>query len=49
MLALSCGFYRSLQHLISNYLEEDVKNDIQTEDLLHRRTEGTDVGWLAKR
>jgi hypothetical protein len=49
MGAVYCGFNRSLQHLISNYLEEDVENEVQTEDLIHWSTEGIDVGSLAKR
>jgi hypothetical protein len=43
-----CGFNRSLQHLISSDGEEDVENETETEDLLHRRTKGIDVGSLAK-
>ena len=31
-----CGFNRSMQHLISNYREEDVVNEVSIEDLLHR-------------
>jgi len=38
---------RSMQHLISNYREEDVVNDAESEDLLQRRTKGLDVGSLA--
>jgi hypothetical protein len=36
MSALGCDFNRSMQHLISNYREEDVENEAATEDLLHR-------------
>ncbi len=36
MAALGCDFNRSMQHLISNYREEDVENEATTEDLLHR-------------
>jgi hypothetical protein len=35
-----------MQHLISSYREEDVENENATEDLLHRRTKGDDVGCL---
>ena len=31
-----CGFNRSMQHLISNYREEDVENEAASEDLLQR-------------
>ena len=44
MTASGCDLSRSMQHLNSNSKEEDVEYEIQTEDLLHRRTEGTDVG-----
>jgi hypothetical protein len=36
MAALGCGFNRSMQHLISNYREEDVVNEVSDEDLFHR-------------
>lgn len=35
-----------MQQLTSNYREEDVANEVSDEDLLHRRTEGLDVGPL---
>mgnify|MGYP001550101113 len=39
-----------MQHLISSYLiEEDVENETTTENLLHRRTKGRDVGSLAEK
>jgi len=38
-----------MQHLNSKDTEEDVENEVQTEDLLHRSTESTDVGSLAER
>jgi len=34
--ALGCGFNWSMQHLISNYREEDVENEVSNQDLLHR-------------
>jgi len=34
--AFGCGFNWSMQHLISNYREEDVENEVSDEDLLHR-------------
>lgn len=34
---IDCGFNRSLQHLNSHYREEDVKNELSNQDLLHRR------------
>jgi hypothetical protein len=34
MAGLGGGFNWSLQHLISNYLEEDVENEVSNEDLL---------------
>ena len=43
MAGMSCGFNRSMQHLISNYREEDVGYEVSTEDLLHRRTKSIDV------
>jgi hypothetical protein len=49
MTASSCGFNWSMQHLISKYREEDVENEVSTKNLLHRRTEGIDVGSLAER
>ena len=49
MAAVGCGFNWSTQHLISKCREEDVENETATEDLLHRRTKGLDVGSLAKR
>ena len=36
-----------MQHLISNAIEEDVADETATKDLLHRGTEGVDVGSLA--
>ena len=36
MTVLGCDFNRSMQHLNSNYREEDVENENATEDLLHR-------------
>jgi hypothetical protein len=38
-----------MQHLISNYREEDFENDAATEDLLHRDSQSIDVGSLAER
>jgi hypothetical protein len=38
-----------MQHLISKTREEDVEDEATTEDLLHRRAEGLDVGSLATR
>ncbi len=38
---------RSMQHLSSQYREEDVADEAETEDLLQRRTEDLDVGSLA--
>ena len=38
-----------MQHLNSHYREGDVENEVQTEDLLLRRTENIDVGSLAER
>jgi hypothetical protein len=38
-----------MQHLISKTREEDVEDEATTEDLLHRRTESTDVGPPAAR
>ncbi len=38
-----------MQHLNSNYREEDVEDEAKTEDLLLRCTEGIDVGSLAER
>ena len=34
--AFNCDFNRSMQHLISDYREEDVENEAATENLLHR-------------
>ena len=34
--ANDCEFNRWMQHLISNYREEDVEYEVPTEDLLHR-------------
>jgi len=31
MAAMGCDFNRSMQHLISNYREEDVENEAATE------------------
>ena len=36
MSALGCDFNRSMQHLISNYREEDVEDEAATENILHR-------------
>ncbi len=36
-----------MQHLISNYREEDVADEAATEDLLHTGAEDADVGSLA--
>ena len=48
MSTIGCGFNRSMQHLISSYpREEDVEDETTTENLLHRRTKGLDVGPLA--
>ena len=38
-----------MQHLISEYREGDVAYDVPEEDLLHRQTDGADVGSLAER
>ena len=38
---------RSMQHLDSNYREEDVADEVQIEDLLQRSAEKLDVGSLA--
>ena len=40
---------RSMQHLVSDYREGDVENEVQTEDLLLRISESLDVGSLAER
>ena len=40
---------RSMQHLDSEYREEDVADEVQIEDLLQRRAEKLDVGSLAGR
>jgi hypothetical protein len=34
--AFGCDLNRSMQHLNSNYREEDVANEVSNEDLLHR-------------
>ncbi len=34
--ANDCDFNRSMQHLISNYREEDVEYEVPNEDLFHR-------------
>ena len=49
MTAIDCGFNRSMQHLISDYREEDVENEAATEDLLQRSPKGDDVGSVAAR
>ena len=49
MAACACDFNRSMQHLISNYREEDVAHEAATKDLLHARTENANVGPLASR
>ena len=49
-LLLSAGdLNRSMQHLDSEYREEDVADEVQIEDLLQRRAEKPDVGSLAGR
>ena len=48
MTGSSCDFNWSLQHLVSNYVEEDVEDEVSIEDLLHGRTEGDDVGSLGE-
>ena len=35
-----------MQHLSSNYREEDVADEVPEKDLLHREAEGADVGSL---
>ncbi len=40
---------RSMQHLDSEYREEDVADEAESEDLLQRRTKKLDVGSLAER
>ena len=47
--AFGCGFNWSMQHLNSSYRYEDVENEVSTEDLLLRCTEGIDVGSEAER
>ena len=48
MPAPGCGFNRSMQHLISQYREEDVVDEkVSAKDLLHRSRQGADVGSLA--
>ena len=37
-----------MQHLVSNYREEDVGNEAETKDLLHGIPESGDVGSLAE-
>ena len=49
MTAFDLGFNRSTQHLNSSYGEEDVADEAKIENILHRATEITDVGSLAKR
>jgi hypothetical protein len=49
LTAFGCGLNWSVQHLISNYREEDVENEAATEDLLQRGSEGDDVGSMAAR
>ena len=36
MPAWGCDLNRSMQHLISNYREEDVEDEVSDENLLHR-------------
>jgi len=43
------GFNRSMRHLFSKYVEEDVKSETKIKNILHRRTKIIDVGSLAKR
>jgi hypothetical protein len=43
------GFKWSMQHLISNYREEDVENESKKKAFLHRGREVHDLGSLAKR
>jgi hypothetical protein len=38
-----------MQHLVSNYREEDVEYEVSNEDLLQRDAEGDDVGSVAAR
>ena len=38
-----------MQHLDSEYREEDVADEAESEDLLQRRTKKLDVGLLAER
>ena len=47
MAALGGDLNRSVQHLDSEYREEDVADEVQNEDLLQRRAEKLDVGSLA--
>ena len=44
MSALGCGFNRSMQHLNSNYREEDVVNEVATDDLRLRGGPALPVG-----
>jgi len=37
-----------MQHLVSEYGEEDVADEVPYEDVLHGDAEGADVGSLAK-
>jgi hypothetical protein len=49
MSAYGCDFNRSTQHLISDYREEDVVDEVQTENLLHRTPWASIIGrrpWL---
>ena len=48
MAALGGDLNRSMQHLDSEYREEDVADEVQNEDLLQRRAEKPDVGSLAE-
>jgi hypothetical protein len=49
MAALGGDLNRSMQHLDSEYREEDVADEVQIEDLLQHRAEKPDVGSLAGR
>ena len=44
MTAFSCDFNRWMQHLLSEYREEDVVDEVPEEDLLHRSGQGTGTG-----
>ena len=44
-----CDFNRSMQHLSSKFRAEDVVDEAEIEDLLHRDRQVIDVGSLAER